>query len=83
MIARVLRGLEALRRNWLLHHLAEPHFELAEFGRRFIPQSVDGTASLPALLALSRGVADAVSYRKNSTSVTTTALEAFRSGAGV
>jgi transglutaminase-like putative cysteine protease len=63
--------------------LAEPHFELAEFGRRFIPQSLDGTASLPALLALSKGVADAVSYRKNSTSVTTTALEAFKSGAGV
>ena len=64
-------------------HLAEPHWELAEFGRRFIAQSLDGTANLPALLALSRGVADAVSYRKNSTSVTTTALEAFRSGAGV
>jgi transglutaminase-like putative cysteine protease len=64
-------------------HLAEPHFELAEFGRRFIPQSLDGTANLQSLLALSRGVAGAVSYLKNSTSVTTTALEAFKSGAGV
>jgi transglutaminase-like putative cysteine protease len=64
-------------------HLAEPHFVLAEFGRRFIPQSLDGTASLPALLALSRGVAGAVSYLKNSTNVTTTALEAFKFGAGV
>jgi transglutaminase-like putative cysteine protease len=64
-------------------HLAEPHFELAEFGRRFIPQSLDGTASLQSLLALSQGVAGAVSYLKNSTSVTTTALEAFKSGAGV
>ncbi|MDO9358780.1 MAG: transglutaminase family protein [Polaromonas sp.] len=64
-------------------HLAEPHFRLAEFGRQFIAQSLDGTADLKALLALSQGVADAVSYRKNSTSVTTTALEAFEAGNGV
>ena len=64
-------------------HLAEPHWELAEFGRRFIAQSVDGTADLQALLALSAGVAGVVSYLKNSTSVTTTALEAFKAGAGV
>jgi transglutaminase-like putative cysteine protease len=64
-------------------HLAEPHFQLAEFGRRFIAQSSDGTASLQSLLALSAGVAGAVSYLKNSTSVTTTALEAFNAGAGV
>ena len=35
------------------------------------------------LLALSQGVASAVSYEKNSTDVTTTALEAFTAGAGV
>ncbi|WP_372827381.1 transglutaminase domain-containing protein [Polaromonas sp.] len=64
-------------------HLAEPHFRLAEFGRRFIPQSIDGTADLQALLALSLGVAGAVSYQKNSTNVTTTALEAFEAGEGV
>lgn len=64
-------------------HLAEPHFRLAEFGRQFIPQSVDGTANLQALLALSLGVAGAVSYQKNSTNVTTTALEAFEAGEGV
>ena len=63
--------------------LAEPHWQLAEFGRRFIAQSTDGKANLSALLELSQGVADTVSYKKNSTSVTTTALEAFRSGAGV
>jgi transglutaminase-like putative cysteine protease len=64
-------------------HLAEPNWKLAEFGRQFIPQSVDGKAELQALLNLSRGVAAAVGYRKNSSSVTTTALEAFESGAGV
>ncbi len=63
--------------------LAEPHWQLAEFGRRFIAQSTDGKASLAALLELSHGVADTVSYKKNSTDVTTTALEAFKSGAGV
>lgn len=64
-------------------HLAEPHFQLAEFGRGFLAASRDGTADLQALLALSAGVARAVSYRKNSTNVTTTALEAFNAGAGV
>ena len=63
--------------------LAEPHWQLAEFGRRFIAQSIDGKANLAALLELSHGVADIVSYKKNSTSVTTTALEAFKAGAGV
>ena len=63
--------------------LAEPHFQLAEFGRQFISQSVDGTASLPALMALSAGVMGAISYKKNSSSVTTTALEAFNNGNGV
>ena len=64
-------------------HLAEPHWRLAEFGRQFIAQSTDGRADLQALLALSTAVSSAVSYRKNSTSVTTTALEAFNAGAGV
>ena len=63
--------------------LAEPHWQLADFGRQFIPQSLDGTANLQALLALSLGVAGAVGYKKNSTSVTTTALDAFTLGAGV
>ena len=63
--------------------LAEPNWQLAEFGRRYIAQSLDGKADLNALLALSQGVADAVSYQKNSTNVTTTALEAFMAGAGV
>ena len=64
-------------------HLAEPNWKLAEFGRQFIAQSVDGKADLQALLALSRGVAGVVGYLKNSTSVTTTALQAFEAGAGV
>ena len=64
-------------------HLAEPHFQLAEFGRRFISASSDGRADLQALLALSAGVAGLVSYQKNSSNVTTTALEAFNAGAGV
>ncbi len=64
-------------------HLAEPHFQLAEFGRRFMPQSLDGTANLQALLALAAGVTGMVSYQKNSTNVSTTALQAFNAGAGV
>ena len=64
-------------------HLAEPHWQLAEFGRGFTPQSLDGTANLQALLALAAGVAGTVCYQKNSTNVTTTALEAFKAGAGV
>ncbi len=63
--------------------LAAPHWTLAEFGRQFIPQSLDGRASLSALLALSQGVSSAVSYQKNSTNVTTTALQAFQAGSGV
>ena len=64
-------------------HLAEPHWQLAEFGRRFMAQSTEGKADLQALLALSQGVAGVVSYQKNSTNVSTTALEAFEVGAGV
>jgi transglutaminase-like putative cysteine protease len=61
--------------------LASPHPLLAEFGRRFI--TGDGKADLQEILALSAGVAGAVSYQKYSTDVTTTALQAFESGAGV
>lgn len=63
--------------------LAEPHWTLAEFGRAFLPQSLDGRADLPALLALSQAVMGAISYKKNSSTVTTTALQAFNAGHGV
>ena len=64
--------------------LASPHPLLAEFGRRFVThQEGAEKADLPALLALSAGVSGAVSYKKNSTNVTTTALQAFEAGAGV
>ena len=63
--------------------LAEPHYKLAAFGRTFIAQSLDGKADLRALLDLSRGVADTVRYKKDSTNVTTTAMQAFDAGAGV
>lgn len=63
--------------------LAAPHWELAEFGRRHIAQSLDGRADLAALLALGQGVAGKVHYKKNSSNVTTTALQAFQAGAGV
>ena len=63
--------------------LAEPHFLLAEFGKQFIPQSVDGTANVQALLALSQGVMHAIRYKTGSSSVTTTALQAFNAGNGV
>ena len=64
--------------------LARPHPLLAEFGRRFVTRgAADGKADLNELLALSLGIAGAVSYRQYSTNVTTTALQAFESGAGV
>ncbi|MDD5324098.1 MAG: transglutaminase family protein [Polaromonas sp.] len=64
--------------------LARPSPQLADFGRRFVrPSGTPGAATLNMLLALGRGVADTVSYKKNSTSVTTTALQAFEAGAGV
>ena len=64
--------------------LARPHPLLAEFGRRFVTRNAaDEKADLSELLALSLGVAGAVSYQKYSTNVTTTALQAFESGAGV
>ena len=63
--------------------LAEPHWTLAEFGRPFICQSLDGTADLQALLALSQAVMRAISYKKDSSHVATTALQAFNAGNGV
>ena len=64
--------------------LAAPNPALAEFGRRFVsPSSGTGRVDLNQLLALSQGVATAVGYRKDSTNVTTTALQAFEAGAGV
>jgi transglutaminase-like putative cysteine protease len=62
--------------------LAEPHPLLAEFARQTpginVPQP-----NLEAILALSRRVSSAVSYKKGSTEVNTTALEAFDWGTGV
>jgi transglutaminase-like putative cysteine protease len=64
--------------------LAAPHPQLADFGRRFITGLAGaGKADLQEILALSAGVAGVVSYKKYSTNVTTTALEAFEAGAGV
>jgi transglutaminase-like putative cysteine protease len=63
--------------------LAEPHFQLAAFGKQFIPQSIDGTANVQALLALSQGVMHAIRYKTGSSRVTTTALQAFNAGNGV
>ncbi len=64
--------------------LASPHPLLAEFGRGFVTQQAGGAkADLQEILALSAGIAGAVSYRKNSTDVSTTALQAFEAGAGV
>ena len=63
--------------------LAEPHWTLADFGRPYVAQSLDGTADLQALLALSHAVMGAISYKKDSSNVTTTALQAFKAGNGV
>ena len=63
--------------------LAEPHWTLAAFGKQFMAPSVDGTADLQALLALSQGVMRAIRYQTGSSNVSTTALEAFNAGKGV
>jgi transglutaminase-like putative cysteine protease len=63
--------------------LAAPAPGLTDFGRRFIDPALTGTGRVGQLLALSQAVAEAVHYRKNSTSVSTTALQAFEAGAGV
>lgn len=59
--------------------LAEVHPRLAEFARRIVPQ----VWQTHHLLALAQAVRDKVAYRKNSTHVQTTALEAFDWEAGV
>ena len=64
-------------------HLAEPSASLAEFGRRFVTRQAGQPVDLNQLLALSQGIAHTVSYLKNSTSVLTTAQQAFEAGAGV
>jgi transglutaminase-like putative cysteine protease len=63
--------------------LAHPAPLLADFGNRFARYRQGVNADLPSLLDLSRAIADVVRYRKDSTDVTTTALEAFEAGAGV
>ena len=63
--------------------LAAPAPGLADFGRRFVEPAQSGAGRVGQLLALSQAVAEAVRYRKNSTSVSTTALQAFEAGAGV
>ena len=64
--------------------LASSHPQLLDFGRRFVAVPAFGkTTDLQEILALCAGVAGAVSYKKNSTNVTTTALQAFDAGAGV
>ena len=64
--------------------LASAHPRLFEFGRRFVATPAFGkTTDLREVLALCAAVAGAVSYKKNSTNVTTTALQAFNAGAGV
>ena len=63
--------------------LAGAHPLLTEFGRRFVTSQAGSNPDLTEILALSAGVAGVVSYKKNSTNVTTTALQAFEAGAGV
>jgi transglutaminase-like putative cysteine protease len=62
--------------------LAEPHPRMAAWARASVPGLAecldDGRPpTVPLLLALTAAVADKVAYRKGSTSVETTALEAF------
>ena len=54
--------------------LAKPDPKLADFGRCFVTPQAPTRPDLRMLLALSQGVAGAVSYKKYSTHVTTTAL---------
>lgn len=68
--------------------LAEPHPRMASWARANVPglaEHLDGGQgpSLASLVALASAVADKVGYRKGSTSVETTALEAFDWGLGV
>ena len=62
--------------------LAEPHPRMAAWARSSVPglaERLDAgrPPTVPLLLALTAAVADKVAYRKGSTSVETTALEAF------
>ncbi|MES2978177.1 MAG: transglutaminase family protein [Pseudomonadota bacterium] len=64
--------------------LAPVNGKLAQFGRQFVgPAQAYGQADLGDLLRLTQAIQSKVSYLKNSTDVTTTAIEAFESGAGV
>lgn len=63
-------------------HLAAPEPALAAFGKTFLTAPAS-TPKIPELLALTLGISKEISYKKNSTSVTTTALQAFQAGAGV
>ena len=63
--------------------LAAPAPVLADFGMRFVEPAQPVAGRVSQLLALSQAVAVAVRYSKNSTSVSTTALQAFEAGAGV
>ena len=59
--------------------LAEPHERLRAFAQPLVAQGL----SLQSILDLSQRVSGAVSYKKGSTVVNTTALEAFDWGTGV
>jgi transglutaminase-like putative cysteine protease len=63
--------------------LAEAHPRLREFGLGIVPGLAAANASVQPLLALAQAVCHKVAYRKNSTHVQTTALEAFDWEAGV
>jgi transglutaminase-like putative cysteine protease len=63
--------------------LAAPDARLKDFGRRFVACGEGRKAELSSLVELSHAIADVVRYRKGSTDVSTTALQAFEAGAGV
>lgn len=65
--------------------LVQPHAALAEFAAALLPTAAlaQPAAALPALLRLSQAVIGRVRYQKHSSTVTTTALQAFEAGAGV
>ena len=73
------RGMPHARYFLRPSSLAPPSLLLADFARPF----VGAKATRAALLDLSAAVAARVAYTKDSTSVTTTAQEAFERGAGV
>jgi transglutaminase-like putative cysteine protease len=63
--------------------LAEVHPRLRQFGLGIVPELQATNPALPSLLVLAQAVRQRVTYRKNSTQVQTTALEAFDWEAGV